>query len=57
MEPKSEYLTRFTSNRDMRELYPTIGRRTAAAKNLFRERWENAPVTVTKADGNQFFID
>jgi len=57
MESKAEYITRFLANREMKEVLPKAEQRVAAAKVAFNERWDKAPVTVTKADGNKFFID
>jgi hypothetical protein len=57
MELKAEYITRFLANKEMKEILPKVEQRVAAAKVAFNVRWDNAPVTVTKADGNKFFID
>lgn len=57
MEPKAAYITRINSNSDMRELFPNPIERVKLALEAFQLKWEEALVTVTKADGTQFFID
>lgn len=57
MEPKSEYILRVNRNPDMRELFPNPIERIKLALEAFQLKWDEALVTVTKADGTQFFID
>ncbi len=57
MEPYASYIIRFMANRDMRELFYSVRERAATADRVFQVRWKAALVTVTKADGEKFYID
>ncbi len=57
MEPRTSYIGRFVANRQMREIFHHTYQRAQMAETVFRARWKDALVTVTKADGEEFFID
>ena len=57
MEPYSSYLNRFSSHPEMREVFHSVRERISVADRVFEMRWKSALVTVTKADGERFYID
>jgi len=57
MEDRKQYLNRFVSNRQMTNLFHDQTQRADVAIHIFWDRWEEACATVTKENGEMFFID
>lgn len=57
MEDKGRYVARFADHCDMRDLFSDEAQRREVAADLFAARWDEAPVTVRKLNGEMFFID
>lgn len=57
MEDREHYLSRFMSHKGMTSLFGDEAQRREVALQVFSERWENASVTVTKLNGEMYFID
>ena len=57
MEDRMQYLHRFESDRQMKHLFDNNVQRREIANHIFWDRWVEASATVTKANGEMFFID
>lgn len=57
MENRRDYIARFINDGSMVNLFPDLHQRRSLAVQTFAEKWEAALVTVTKLNGDQFFID
>jgi len=57
METHLEFSLRFGHSKAMIGLFPDIRQRTEIREQIWRARWVEATVTVTRLDGTQFFID
>ncbi len=57
MEDKSRYVARFDAHDGMTDLFNDEAQRHEVAEQLFAARWDAAPVTVRKLNGEMFFID
>lgn len=57
MEDRQVYITRFSANPQMVAMFGDLNQRRQIAADIFRDRWQDALVTVTRLDGVQFFIN
>lgn len=57
MEDRSRYVARFAAHKGMTILFNDESQRREIAGQIFADRWEAAPVTVKKLNGEMFFID
>lgn len=57
MEDRERFVARFAAHQGMSNLFSDDIQCREVAGEVFQERWNDALVTVTKLNGERFFID